>query len=261
MKAEECKAELAAEKERRIIAEAELIRVTTRLSTKVERIIRECQEQVTCGPFDVHKVDFNALVDVDMSSLGFNIFNLFGSAWESFVVTRKGELFVEEGEGFATLNMAPSVVRDAVNLVPPSIIGGVIVASSAAEGVAPVNANQGARGLMITPGSFAFADYFGGHGSSPVNLDFVAETFALANYFGGHNSSFPNLNFTVESFALANYFGSRGSSPANLDFTARSFTLTNCFRGRSSSPENLDFLARSFSLLTVLEVAALRLLS
>ncbi|PPS17001.1 hypothetical protein GOBAR_AA03581 [Gossypium barbadense] len=35
--------------------------------------------KVACGPFDVHKMDFDALVDVDMGNLSFDIFNPFGS--------------------------------------------------------------------------------------------------------------------------------------------------------------------------------------
>ncbi|PPR87388.1 hypothetical protein GOBAR_AA33301 [Gossypium barbadense] len=112
MKSEECGAELAAEKERCITAKTEL-----------------------------RRVDFDALADMDMSSMGFYVLNLSGSALDSFVAIWKGELFVNEREGSSTTDMAPYAIGDVMNLVPPSVTRGVIVASSVVEGVALVNAD------------------------------------------------------------------------------------------------------------------------
>ncbi|PPS13758.1 hypothetical protein GOBAR_AA06820 [Gossypium barbadense] len=161
------------------------------------------------------------------------------------------EFFVEEGEGSGTADMALSVIGDTVNSIPPSVTGGVTIASSAVEAVALIDADQSVKGddkfssvnLNCTVGSFALANYFGGRGSSHTNLDFIAESFALTNYFGGRSSLPINLDFTSGSFALTNYF--RGL-PTNLDFTARSFALANCFGGYNFSSTNLDFTVGSF---------------
>ncbi|PPR93037.1 hypothetical protein GOBAR_AA27635 [Gossypium barbadense] len=45
--------------------------------------------QVTSGPFDAHKVDFDALDWVDMSELGFDVLCSTGVVWDSFVSTWK----------------------------------------------------------------------------------------------------------------------------------------------------------------------------
>ncbi|PPD97290.1 hypothetical protein GOBAR_DD05681 [Gossypium barbadense] len=172
MKVAECGAELTLEEERRITVETELRtviamecqeQVNSTLQKQEEALTTFKQQtsqnllvalqkfkenlllhtQVSCGFFYVRKVDFNALVDVDMSSLGFDVFNLFGSAWDSFIATWKNELFVKEKEASSTADMALFFVSNAVNSIPPSITGSITVASSTVEAVAPINADQG----------------------------------------------------------------------------------------------------------------------
>ncbi|KAH1046593.1 hypothetical protein J1N35_037377 [Gossypium stocksii] len=176
--------------------------------------------KVACGPFNVWKVDFNLLTDADMSRLDFDIFNPSKPAWDSFVATWKGELYLGEGDGFATADMAPSI-----------------------KGYSSLRTN-----LVFTTGSFALTNYFKGYGSSPANLVFIARNFALANYFRGCGSSSMNIVFIVESFTLDNYFSGYGFLPANLVFTAGSFALANYFKGCGSSPTNLVFTVWSFTL-------------
>lgn len=83
---------------------------------------------------------------MDMSNLGFDVFNHFGPVWDSFAATWKSEFFVEEGEGSGTADMALSVIGDTVNSIPPSVTGGVTVASSAVEAVALIDADQSVKG-------------------------------------------------------------------------------------------------------------------
>lgn len=71
--------------------------------------------QVARSPFNVCKVDFDVLTDVDLSSLGFDIFSPSGPTWDYFVATWKDEIYLGEGKGFATTDMAPSIERDDVN--------------------------------------------------------------------------------------------------------------------------------------------------
>ncbi|KAK5838867.1 hypothetical protein PVK06_007613 [Gossypium arboreum] len=172
---------------------------------------------------------------------GFLCFQSFWVCLDSFVAIWKGELFVNEREGSSTTDMAPYAIGDVMNLVPPSVTRGVIVASSVVEGVALVNADQG-----VGAGSFALTNCFGGRNSLLAILGFTAGSFALANCFEGRDSSPTNLNFTFGSFALANFFGVHDSSLANLDFTTKSFALANYFRGRGFSPTNLDFVDNNF---------------
>ncbi|PPD80071.1 hypothetical protein GOBAR_DD22995 [Gossypium barbadense] len=156
MKAEECAAKLAVEKERRITTEAELRRRSQNILGSFQKFKENLllHALIACDTFDVFKMDFDTLAD-------------------------KGELFMKEREDSDTADMAHYVMCDVMNSVPPSIIGGVTVASS-----------------TIEAGSFACANYFGGHDSSLVSLDFTAESFALDNCFKGHDSSLTNLNFT-----------------------------------------------------------------
>ncbi|KAH1114841.1 hypothetical protein J1N35_008219 [Gossypium stocksii] len=136
MKVEECevKLPLERERERHITAEAELKRVTARHFTKLERIIRECKDT-----FDVRKVDFDELIDVDMSILGFIVFSPSRPTWDSFVAIWKGDLYLEEGEDSATVDMAYFVVGDDVKLIPLLVIGGATIVSSTGKGVTLVN--------------------------------------------------------------------------------------------------------------------------
>ncbi|KAH1063978.1 hypothetical protein J1N35_028965 [Gossypium stocksii] len=84
-KADVCRAELVVEKERRIIAEVELKKVTN-ISGSLPRLKENLllHTQVVCGPFAVRKVDFDVLAGVNVSSLGFDAFNPIGDFSSSF---------------------------------------------------------------------------------------------------------------------------------------------------------------------------------
>ncbi|PPR98687.1 hypothetical protein GOBAR_AA21975 [Gossypium barbadense] len=118
---------LIVEKERHIFAEVEL-KVIVRHFIEIERIIKECKEQldttllkqgevlaaskqqtsqnilsslqrfkenlllhtqVLCGPFDVRKVDFDTFTNMDVNNLGFDTFNPSRLAWDSLVAAWK----------------------------------------------------------------------------------------------------------------------------------------------------------------------------
>ncbi|PPD82162.1 hypothetical protein GOBAR_DD20908 [Gossypium barbadense] len=201
---------------------------------------KEGHFEVVCGTFNVRKVAFDVLTDVDMSNLGFDVFNPFRSAWDSFAATRKGELFMEKGEGSSTADLAPSIVGEAVTSILPLVTGGITVASPAIEDVAPTDLDKGGSddefllaNLDFTVGSFALTNCVKGHDSSPVNLAFIVGSFALTNCIGGRTSLLVNLDFTTESFACANCAEGHESSPTNL---------ANCAGGRGSLPDNLDFI-------------------
>ncbi|PPS03329.1 hypothetical protein GOBAR_AA17326 [Gossypium barbadense] len=149
IKAEECGAELVVDKERCMTVEAELKKVTAGHFFKLERIIREYQKQVqgepalhtqvACGSFDIRKVDFDTLTNVNVSSLGFDVCNPARSAWDSFVTTWKGEFFTEEGEGSSTVNLALSTVGEVMTSILPSVIGDVTITTPTVEYVAPID--------------------------------------------------------------------------------------------------------------------------
>ncbi|KAK5846304.1 hypothetical protein PVK06_002587 [Gossypium arboreum] len=121
-KSEECGVELAIKQERCITPKVELKEVTERHYAELERIINKCQEQVDRifpNPFDVH------------FCLGF------------LCIYLEIRAFVEEGEGFGTAYLVPSIVGDAVTLVFHSVTEDVTIASLTIEDVAPTDQDQG----------------------------------------------------------------------------------------------------------------------
>ncbi|KAH1056375.1 hypothetical protein J1N35_034440 [Gossypium stocksii] len=85
----------------------------------------ELYNKVTYSPFDVYKVDFDALADGD-----------------------KRELFVEKG-GSSTADLAPSTVGDVITLVHPSVTEDVIIVATTVENDALANQDWGAL-LLVT---------------------------------------------------------------------------------------------------------------
>ncbi|KAK5842247.1 hypothetical protein PVK06_004583 [Gossypium arboreum] len=128
MKVEECGVELTVEKERCIIVGVELKKFTVRHSSEVEMIIRDCQEHVD-----------TTLENMGTSSLAIDVFKPSRSTWDLYVATWRRELFVEEGKGSGTTDLAPSAVGDIVTSVPPSVNEDVVVATPTIENAAPTD--------------------------------------------------------------------------------------------------------------------------
>ncbi|PPR87381.1 hypothetical protein GOBAR_AA33311 [Gossypium barbadense] len=155
-KVERLEREVAAERESKEALRAELDRLTKEHAAEIDRIIRECQvqvggtimeylqvfedfkkkttenvlisilklkmnilfhTQVAAAPFEVHKVDLDALEGVDMSLLGFDVLCPSGAIWDSFVSTWRRSLdFYIEKDPSANEDMVPSAMNNDVSL-------------------------------------------------------------------------------------------------------------------------------------------------
>ncbi|KAH1098065.1 hypothetical protein J1N35_014986 [Gossypium stocksii] len=246
-KAEGLEREVAVERESKEALRVELDELTIEHAMEIDRIIRECQDQVkgtTREHFQVFE-DFkkktanNVLRSI--SKLKMNILLhaqiTAGAACDFFSSTWGSPNFYIEDDPFTNEDVVPSTMNN--DLTPSDHQTKSFAFIKCLGGCGSSYAN-----LNMIVGSFALANYFGGYGSSPVNLNMIVGSFALANCFRGYGSSPVNLNMTVESFALANCFGGYDSSPANLNMTTRSFALTNYFGGCSSSLANLNMTTR-----------------
>ncbi|KAK5786363.1 hypothetical protein PVK06_040999 [Gossypium arboreum] len=73
--------------------------------------------RLAAGPFDIRKVDLDALAGVDMSELGFDVLCPSGAVWDSFVLTWNNSLdFYIKKEPIVNEDVAPTTANN--NIAP-----------------------------------------------------------------------------------------------------------------------------------------------
>ncbi|KAK5845887.1 hypothetical protein PVK06_002129 [Gossypium arboreum] len=108
VKVERLEHELIVERECKEALQVELDGVTKKHAVE--------KDKVAIGSFDVHKVDLDALVGVDISELGFDMLCLSSAAWDSFMTTRKNSLDFYLEEDPTNANIAPSTANEDITL-------------------------------------------------------------------------------------------------------------------------------------------------
>ncbi|PPS03627.1 hypothetical protein GOBAR_AA17040 [Gossypium barbadense] len=121
VKVERLEHELIVERECKEALQVELDGVTKKHAVEKDKVTPECHDQVdstirehwvAIGSFDVHKVDLDALVGMDISELGFDMLCLSSAAWDSFMTTRKNSLDFYLEEDPTNANMVPSTANE-----------------------------------------------------------------------------------------------------------------------------------------------------
>ncbi|KAH1098165.1 hypothetical protein J1N35_015086 [Gossypium stocksii] len=120
VKTNELSAEVMVERERNVALDAELRRIakehkaTKETLKTLSNLAIELKSnilmytQVAAGSFDAHKVDFDALYEVDMNQLGFDVHFSSGPAWDEFSSKWKNSKDFYLDEGPAKLNVVPT---------------------------------------------------------------------------------------------------------------------------------------------------------
>ncbi|KAK5812163.1 hypothetical protein PVK06_027578 [Gossypium arboreum] len=261
IKAEGLEQELITERESKEALQAELNGAIEEYTTEKDRIVQECHDQmgsmlreqrlaledfkkkrieniihfisrlylntllyaqVATSPFDICKVDLDALAEYVLCPSG--------TIWKSFVSTwnNSPDFYVEEDPTIK--NMIPSANS---NIVPIDNVNPC--ASKGDDGHCFSSAS-----FNVIARSFVLYDYVGGCGISPARLSMIVGSFSLVNYVEGYGFSPTGLSMIARSFALTNYV--RGSSSTG------SFTIANCARGCCFLPASLSTRIRSFVL-------------
>ncbi|PPS15231.1 hypothetical protein GOBAR_AA05347 [Gossypium barbadense] len=178
------------------------------------------ETKVASGPFNVRKVDLDALDGMDISNLGFDVLFPSSATWDSFVSTWKNSpnLYLEDN---------PTEGED---VVPPA----------KSDDATPLdNIDQ--------VGSFALANYVRGYGFYPTSLSMTTRSFAHVNCVRGCGFYLASLSVTVRSFTLTNCVKGCGFYPASLSMIAGRFALANYVGGWDFYPASLCMIARSFA--------------
>ncbi|PPR92719.1 hypothetical protein GOBAR_AA27955 [Gossypium barbadense] len=276
IKAEGLEQELITERESKKALQAELNGAIEEYTTEKDRIVRECHDQmgsmlreqrvaledfkkkkieniihfisrlylntllyaqVATSPFDICKVDLDALADFNVVARSFVLYDYVGGcgispARLSMIVGSFSLVNYVEGYGFSPMGLSMTAWSFALtNYV---------------------------RGSSST-GSFAIANCTRGCCFFPASLSTTIRSFVLANFVGGCDSSLASLSTTIGNFAFANCVGGCDSLHLSLSTTIRSFSLVNCVRGFGFFPVNLKTIARSFAITNYAGAATLRL--
>ncbi|KAK5846258.1 hypothetical protein PVK06_002541 [Gossypium arboreum] len=186
--------------------------------------------QVIVRLFDVRKVDFDALVEVEMDQLGFDVHYPSRAVLDEFLSKWKNsERFYLEG------SLEPTIFPIDDDTIDTPAANNVDVVKEEGRGEVGREEDEG-REKEVPVESFALVNYIGVYGSSSASLSMILESFALANCVGGCNSLLTSLSMADESFALV-----------------------NSVEGCSSSPVSLSMIVGALFLLTVLEAVPLHL--